>query len=220
MKRMVAIATAVVCSCLVASVAVASPLKDYSLGKTAADYTCYPNENVTDSWSGSDSGTTTEHPKKANYSWGVTTGLDGNLAVQYPQFNPKMDDSDYGVKTQEINVLYKLNQQMSAFVGWHQGKYSNTAYSDYTMENENAIQVGLVGSMPIAPKTELFGVVGLGKDLANYEAGISYKIAKNLDVNAEYRYKKVKNLEDSCEGYYYHDTITAKGVGLGITYSF
>jgi opacity protein-like surface antigen len=201
------------------SIGVASPLMNYSAGKTSIDYTQYSNENIKDVWKVVNYGNTTEwhHPNNKSYSLGITTGLGNKWALQYRQFNTKMDFVGVGMKTQEVNVLHKMNEHLSAFVGWHQGKYTNDMA---TAENKDVFQAGLVGSMPIAPKTELFGVVGLGRDLVNYEAGVAYQIAKNLDVNVEYRYKKVRNLKDYMGGVNYQETIIAQGFGFGLTYSF
>lgn len=218
---------AVVCSTLIVSPGLASPLADYSLGKTAVDISWMPSLNMQNQYTGADNGEMSEHNgKKGNVAWGLTTGLDGKWAVQYRQFNPESKQYGagqvyYGMKTQEVNVLYKVDKNLSLFVGWHQAKYTYGAVPNpiVTVDNKNVLQAGLAGTMQIAPKTLLYGIVGVGKDIANYETGVSYEAAKNLEFNLFYRYKKVEDMKDTFEGSY-NDTITAKGWGYGLTCKF
>lgn len=230
---------AIVCSMLIVSPGFASPLADYSLGKTAVDISWMPNLNMKDQFAATYmeyAGEWSEHNgKKGNFAWGLTTGLGGKWAVQYRQFNPESKRSNdevpsyYGMKTQEFNVLYKVDNNLSLFAGWHQAKYTssdtyNGARTTRTADNKDVLQAGLVGTMKIAPKTLLYGIAGIGKDLANYETGVSYEVAKDLEFNLFYRYKKVEKLKNAVdiEGGLspFIDNVTAKGVGFGFTYKF
>ena len=218
------------CLMMLNSVVGAAPLTDYAKGNTAVDINWFPSMHMTDKYSGSQNGKDNADAKRATYSWGLTTGIDGKWAVQYQQFNPKVDRDtansfNFGMKTQEFNVLYKVDSNLAAFAGWHQTKYDYASTGvTYSTEKKNVLQVGLIGVTPIAPKMQLFGVVGFGKDLANYEIGASYDLAKNIDFNLFYRYTKVKNLAstESYSGmpYNFDDDVTAKGIGYGITYKF
>lgn len=223
----------IVFSGLIPSGTLASPLMDYSLGKTTLDIISYPNIQMKDQYySISDSKSFTDHAdgKNDNFEWGLTTGLGGNLAIQYRQFNPESKShtfigptmAKFEIKSQEVNVLYKINQNISAFTGYHQTRYaySPVAFS-FAAKNKNVLQVGIIGNKQIAPKTQLYGTVGVGKDLSNFESGLSYEVAKDLELNLIYRHKKVKDLESTIDGVFsYKDTVTTKGFGLGITYKF
>ncbi|MEN6568044.1 MAG: hypothetical protein ABFC57_17305 [Veillonellales bacterium] len=229
-KHISLVITAVICSSLAAGICSASPLTDYSQGKTAVNINWFPNLQMKDhssypSFTGSAiNDTVNANGKRGNFDWSLTTGLGGNWAIQYRQFNPKSRSSDiskFGMKTQEVNVLYKLDKNVSAFSGWHQGKYDFLSSGDTTTtSNKNTLQVGLVGITRLAPKTQLYGVIGFGKDLENYEIGTSYALDKNLDFDLLYRYKKVKKLYNIEYNVHYHDDVTAKGLGCGITYKF
>jgi len=126
------------------------------------------------------------------------------------------------MKTQETNILYKLDKNLSAFIGWHQAKFHYSFQSkEYTAEDSNTMQVGLVGIKEIAPKTNLFSEIGIGKNILNYEVGVSYQVTKEIDFDLFYRYKKVENLKDTIGGIEnYQDDVTAKGFAYGITYKF
>ncbi len=231
-RHILFILVTVVCSSLIAGVGVASPLTDYSAGKTAVDITWFPRMHMTDQYTDQmlslNNGIDTADGKNGNFDWGLTTGLGGNWAFQYRQFNPETADyttfgrvQRFGIKSQEFNVLYKIDKGVAAFVGWYQTSYSyDSVNANTTASNKNVAQAGLVGTAQIAAKTRLYGVVGVGKDLVNYEVGVAYEIAKGLDFNLVYRYKKVENLDDTTFGLRYKDDVTAKGLGYGITYKF
>ena len=116
-------------------------------------------------------------------------------------------------------MLYKINDNISAFVGLNWTK----AYSDYMHiiagSHQRKVQVGLSAITPIADKTSLFGTVGIGHDLSNYEIGLSQNIASNLELNLSYRDYKIRNMESS-----YNHSVKVdseyKGIGYGITYTF
>lgn len=203
-------------SMLVASVGFAAPLTDYEVGKTAIDLT-WRNTEISDKDGSMD--------KKYNMDWGITTGLGNNFAFQYRQFNPKSADTNINgdqvnskIKTQEFNVLYKLNSNVSAYAGVMKAKgeyndITNPADSGST-KNNSKWQVGLVGSTKIADKTTAYGSLAAGKDLTSYEVGVSYELASNLDFNVDYRSLKVNKLDgDKVDA-------KAKGLGFGVTYKF
>jgi predicted porin len=214
-KRIFIIVTLLLNIMLIASVSLASPLTDYSPGKTAIDLNWFPNGTLDGSWGSVDG-------KRGNIDWGVTTGLGNKFALQYRQFNPESKDIGvpsyrFGMRTQEVNVLYQLNKNVSAFVGWHQAKLHS---SGITASDRNTFQAGLVGNTKIAPKTTLYGVVGVGSNLVNTETGVAYEVGKDLDLNVFYRYKKIDKLEYNISGETYKDDLKFKGVGVGLTYKF
>jgi len=207
------------------SMAFASPLSDYSKGNTSFDINWRPDFNgmdkYTSSWSESDSYSTMKlNGNRRTYDWTVTTGLGNNFALQYSQYRPVGQSeygSEWGMSTKELNVLYQLNKKVSAFAGYHRAHYVGEPYTP----NSNRLQVGLIGYDKIADKTTLYGTLGVGNDLLNWETGVSYQVAPNLEVNLSYRYKKVSNLSDGYETENdYTDNVTARGFGYGITYKF
>jgi len=192
---------------------------DYSTGNTSMDITNYPNLHMKDhfvSQSYSDNRTIKIDGKNSNLEWGITTGMGGKWALQYRQFNPKGDNNFgeiIGMKTQEVNVLYKLNNNLSVFVGWHQAKYSYEYPTvPFSAENKDVLQGGIIGTTKIAPRTNLYGIVGIGKGLHNLESGISYEVDKHVELNFVYRYKKVEDIDDTSWGTNpYKDSVTALG---------
>lgn len=203
---------------VLSTAAFASPLSDYSAGKTSVDMTWRPSLNITDQYYGFEDNF---DGKKGTVDWRITTGLGNNWAIQYNHFNAISNSvSEAGVKTQELNLLYQFNKNASAFVGYHRAKYNYSSVFDVTTPAKNTMQIGLLGTTEIAKWTNLYGLVGFGKDLKNYEVGISYEFAKNTEFNISYRYKKVKDLDNTLGPLFYEDDVTAKGIGYGITYKF
>jgi predicted porin len=205
---------------MLSSLALAAPLMDYSTGKTAIDISVYPN---LDTHLSNNTGYN-ESPKgkSGNYEFGVTTGLGDKFAIQYRNFSP--ETKSFGqyhdvveLKNQEINMLYKLNNNLSAFAGYNWTKvHDSSTRINGDSETKGTTQVGVIASTQIAQKTTLFGKLGVGNDLTNYQLGISYCITPNLDFNICYNYLEVKkvtfgNLDLSGE---------CKGLGYGLTYKF
>lgn len=203
----------------VASVGFASPLTDFAKGKTSIDITWRPSATVAGKYSGGFSGTD-RGEVDSNWDWRITTGMGNRWAVQYNQYNaiaqPK--DQGVGVRTKEFNILYQLNQNLAAFMGCHWAEYSSAHV--VVTPTKNTMQLGLIGNTKIADKTNLYGVIGFGKNVTNFESGISYEFAKNTELNVSYRYKRVQELHDTFIDGDYTDDIAAKGWGYGITYKF
>jgi hypothetical protein len=217
-KKTLIIFATLLCSILVASISFASPLTDYSSGKTAIDLNWLPNlsgevKNGLNSYN--------LDGKRSNFDWGITTGLGNKFALQYRQFNPAANDNVlpgstiiHGVNTRELNVLYKFDKGLSAFVGLHQAKV--TANIPVTADTKNTLQAGLTGTKEIAPKTNIYGVFSFGKNLFSGETGVSYEFAKATELNLFYRYKTVDDLRVNSAVV---DT-TFKGFGFGLSHKF
>lgn len=232
-KYIVSSVVAIVWSALIVNSGFAGPLTDYSPGKTALDISWMPNQDMKNLSTEITFGLSGEMPEhngeRGNYAWGLTTGLDGKWAVQYRRFNPESRrigpiHEYYGMNTREVNVLYEVDKNLSLFAGWHQAEYTYGAdfNFDTKAENKNVLQAGLTGTMQIAPKTQLYGTVGAGKDLVNYETGVSHTLAKNLEFNLFYRYKKVQAMKHTFFGgiFSFNNDVTAKGWGYGLTCKF
>ena len=226
MKKIISIG--MVCSLLASGVALASPLTDYSAGKTAIDLTW---RNVQDE--GSLLGVNAALDRKYNLDLGVTVGLGGKFAFQYNQLNPKAEVTSIAapplsgdrlrakIWTQQYNVLYKISENVSAYTGVFK---THSHFSDIDLpmigaktRERNIWQVGVSGSTKLAPKTTLYGSIGLGKNLTDFTAGVSYEFAPNTELSLSYRDFKVDHnvsLHNNIIDY------EANGLGLGVTHKF
>ena len=120
----------ILCSSLITHIGYATPLADYSPGKITTDMTWYPSLKITNSYStpnSTTSKTSTADGKSGNFDFSLTAGLSGKWALQYRQFNPETITyvnstllQNFGMKTQELNVLYKIDKSIAAFAGSHQ----------------------------------------------------------------------------------------------------
>ncbi len=211
MKKLAVILAVLLCTFMTAGVTTASPLTDYSAGKVALDVNWTPSLDMeVDSLTGDG--------KSGNFDYGLTAGLGGKWAIQYRYFNPVSKDyGGYhgGIRSQEANILYKLDNNLSAFAGWHQARLTINA-PGFSLPSKSTWQVGLIGTTALGKKTTLYGIVGAGSSLLNAEAGFAYALAKDLDVNLFYRYKRIDDLRLNDSDI---DT-TTKGFGLGLTYRF
>ncbi|MBP2644424.1 MAG: hypothetical protein H6Q67_2311 [Firmicutes bacterium] len=209
---------------LLCSVAVASPLTDYSQGRGAIDLTERNTKiSIKDSVLG-----TSDFPQKYNLDTTFTFGLGNKLAVQYRYFNPKSQNyyssSHYlQLKVSQLNVLYQLEQNISAFIGFTDGTFSSVyevpAYNQTVSYsyNRQCMNVGLLGQTQIAPKTNLWGSVNGGKSFTEYNIGVGYQIKPNLEFNVDYRNFKIKKYFS-----YGAQNVDAfgKGLGFGLTYKY
>lgn len=263
MKKLV---LTVLCLFALSSVGLAAPLMDYSKGKASIDYMYRPSLDF-DGKAGVD-GAAGEYflsgtmDGKANLDWGITYGIGNNWAIQYRGYNPETDDKTFNfggavvegglgltgltanakIKSEEFNVLYKLNKNVAAFAGVVRSNasinFDAQGYDPYLGESglklglksdDNTTgQIGLVGVTKVADKTDAFGLVSFGGDYRNWEAGIAYEISKDVDLNVSYRDTKY---DDFAFGKLYNpygpESINAglkdvevKGWGLGLTYKF
>ena len=218
------------------TVGFASPLNDYSAGKTSIDLTWRQSDVKT-----TDSEDEVSFGKKSNLDWGVTTGLGNNFAIQYNGYNAKSKDAiswsnvdETGIahvdlKTQELNVLYKLNNNLSVYTGLVRFKASENANISYndgspsefesnTTKAKNKIQFGVIGSTKLAEKTTAYAQVGVASNFTNWKVGVSQEIAPNVEFNVDYRRLKAKKLDFGIgDGEF---DVSAKGIGFGITCKF
>ena len=224
--RKTAILAMVAATMLTTGVGSASPLNDYSAGKTSIDMTWRQSsidatsQSVTDSLS-----------KKGSMEFGITTGLGSNFACQYTNANNKSKDTNLpdgaggtyrengSLKTQEFNVLYKLDKNVSAYVGMVNIKGNiNDEGSGSSSSSKNKMQFGLMGSTKLADKTTAYAQVGFASSYNNWKIGISQEVAPNLELNIDYRRNQAKKMSfDNGLG---DVDMTAKGIGVGVSYKF
>ena len=212
-------ATLISAMLLISSVGFASPLNDYSAGKTAIDLTVRSNADI--NWV--DGGASADLTgKSGNLDWSITTGLGNKWAIQFRQFNAESKiglwDDAWKTKSQEVNVLYQLDKNVSAFVGSFRASNNNITTGLNTGTKSTA-QFGLIGSTKIAENTALYGIIGLGSGIRNLEVGLSYEVARNLELNLSYRSLKVTGIPYG-PGWGPNSEYTAKGLGYGLTYKF
>ncbi len=225
----------ILCLFVFSAVGFASPLTDYSQGKVAVDLAVRPSSNL-DIAGGDLDGS------NSNFDGGLTFGLGNKFAFQWATQNSKSKDYSgtvtYGLNTatgsihtdlnaNQFNVLYQLDKNVSAFVGYTQAK--NDVVANGTIngvaingtaggKTVNGWQVGLQGSTPLSDKVTGYGIVGVGSKINSFEAGISYAFAPNTELNVFYKNTKYKDLEfDAAPGKY---DVQVDGLGVGVTFKF
>jgi len=205
---------------MVSSVGFASPLTDYSQGKVAIDLSVRSSNDVTDNGTSYDG-------KDTNFNYGVTVGLGNKFAFQYKQDNADAKDKYWGagysdhseVASNQYNVLYQINPNVSAFVGLTNTKptYKYTGNS-HDGKNTTGYQVGVIGTVPIGDKATAYASLGYGDQIEDYEFGLGYAIAQNLELNVGYKDTKFKKLNWNVGGSDF--TYKAHGLTYGVTYKF
>ena len=218
--------SALILSMLFCSVAVASPLTDYSQGHWSIDLTERNTDVKQDIMSGY------SYSKKYNLDTTFTIGLGNKFAAQYNYFNPRtpnMESTSYfdmyvATKVSQFNILYKLNNNFSAFMGYNTASfsevvdahYSGSVYKENFEFSRECFNIGLQGITQIASKTTLWGSVDGGKNIMEYKVGVGYQISPDLDFNVDYRNFKLKNVAYNYNNY----DFTSKGLGFGLTYKY
>ncbi|MBP2642159.1 MAG: hypothetical protein H6Q67_46 [Firmicutes bacterium] len=226
----------------VASVGSASPLSDFSTGKASIDLNVRSGGDIEVSAEGD---SVTGDAKDCNFEGTITYGLGNNFAIQYrnttgdsKKYNGTVYYDSYVLdgningtsKAQEFNVLYTLNKNFIAYVGWTQAKAGfdasgtvNGAPASISMSgnNTNGYQVGLTGVTNFGAGFNGYATVAAGNHITNYEIGVGYEIAKNCELNIGYKDTKYKDLSISYGGYSYSGyDYEFKGMTYGATYKF
>jgi opacity protein-like surface antigen len=200
----------------------AAPQTDFEKGKSSVDIGAIRSELKTSDNTGS-----TSWDKKTNLDFGITTGLNDKIALQY-KFQ-KLDSGEgelFGLtatadsKVHEFNVLYKLNPNAYAFLGLQRlsGDASSSGYNAKIVSTTVA-QIGVTGVTKLADKLNGWGTAAVGNDNYSYEVGLGYALATNTDFNLFYRYKKFNDLEFDGLSNYDFDA-KSKGIGASITFKF
>lgn len=209
MKKVLILAMTLV---LMSGVCAASPLTDYSQGKAAIDIDFYPSGDMDLNGKGFDG-------KSSNMAGSVTVGIGNDFAVQYRQSDWEASLAPYKAKinTQQFNLLYKVNKNVSAFAGFSKTSLGRLVEDgELKGPNQTDWQVGLIGSKQIAKKTTAYALAAMGSDIRNWEVGVSYAFAKNVEFNVMYRDFRADNL---AWGGHSVDA-EVKGIGYGLTFKF
>lgn len=207
--------------------AYASPLEDYTLGKTAIDLSLCPSldGSIGHGYAKPLEGRSTVLDLRA------TTGLGGKYAIQYRRFNPESEEflgcteiydaTNIKLDWTELNLLYRLDNRTSMFIGQvHAQPSFFIANREASIESKKINQIGLVHDAKITKDTHLYAIVGLGDQLVNFEVGASYQMNKNVDFNVNYREVKVDSLNANVNGVHNYYDIKFKGIGFGTTLKF
>lgn len=159
---------------------------------------------------------------KTRFYGGVTVGLGNNYALSYNYAENKADnfgqrDVTGKLTTHDINVNYKINDNLYAYVGdmIYNAKDEGNGYSDSKTKNNFQAGVRYVGK----PVQRLGWWAGLGGGENHFKAevGASYNIAQNVDFDLSYKYMKVNDMDlGSSKGLH----ATTKGLYTGVTLHF
>jgi hypothetical protein len=228
MKKIIIVAAVLL---MITSVAAASPLTDYSPGKTSIDLIMRDTTN-----SGTSNVVSGDATSKYNLDAAATFGLGNNLAFQFRTFSPESKNTDIigypGLtdKTKytanEFNILYKTDKNFAFFIGLVNAKGQMT-FSDprlnFTTKTQNLWQFGAVESVPLGDQATAWASAAVGSsNLLNWEIGLGYTIAPNTELNLTYREFRADdfsgNLSDGT-------AVTvgeakAKGLGFGVNFKF
>lgn len=200
-KSKLILAAGLVAAMSLASVASASPLKNYDAGKIAVDAgISLPSSVDVDTYA---------HISKNNSSYfGATTGIGKNMALSYKWNNFKGDDTQ--TKAQQFNLQYKLLPGIAAYTGY---LHANTEMGNSDKTNGSG-QVGLIASYDIPLLFTVWGNVSYGTDNKGYEIGVSKPLLNNIELNASYY---DHTFGDAVDG---NKDLQTKGVNLGLTVKF
>lgn len=153
----------------------AAPVNDYSLGRLKLD---------------ADAGFSSFSPSygdsQIGYDASVTAGLGFGFAGQYSYSNSKVG-GDNDLKNHQISLYDHIFGPVGIFVG-----ASRTVTRG--ANPQNGIVFGVTGSMPIAPKTSAYAILGAGNHVSGREFGIGYELSKNADLQLFYRKTKYTGL--------------------------
>ncbi|MDT8902430.1 hypothetical protein [Anaeroselena agilis] len=170
----------------------ASPLEDFSPGRWAVDLIWKPG-----SFSGGNA-----------LEFGVATGLGGDWALACRQINFDTGGyhNDYRTHSREINLIRKLGDDFQFYVGHaHTGGGAG-------IRAKNVIQAGVIATRKLGDRFTLYANLGGGKNVANVEFGLSYRLRPHLELTTTYRHLTVDHIGAGADRHNY------RGFGLGLTW--
>ncbi|MDO4179515.1 MAG: outer membrane beta-barrel protein [Phascolarctobacterium sp.] len=183
------------CLSILASIALASPLKNYDPGHFSIDAgVTLPSSMKADDLKMSKS--------KSGY-YGATVGIGSDMAVQYKFNNYKAKQGKTGVH--QANLLYRVVPNLEAYAGYERFNSSGMLH-----KHQNAAQIGLQAHVDIPLLFNVWGNVGYSNKGHMAEIGISKPILNNIELGASYYTGKFD--EDS--------DVKVRGVNAGVTFKF
>lgn len=201
MKKTFTLTLATVLATAICCTAMASPLRNFSRGKIAID----AGGNLPTSME------FTEHKtfgKPDSCYGGLTLGLGSRSAINagYDLYKVKHDNK---VRTQQLNLMYQLLPQLTAYAGYVDTNTQLNGVKDSTHSG----QIGLQGSFKIPLVCTIWGRAAVGNKLTTTEVGVSRSLLNNIDLNLSYYDNRFKKLPQGGE-------LKAKGVKAGLTVKF
>lgn len=198
----------------VSSTAFAAPLTDFGTGKSSVDIgIARPNVSLDPDPFVSKMG------KETNFDFGITTGLNDNVAIQYKY--QKLDTAvmpfPLDAKIQELNALYRLNSNTYAFVGM-QKLTGEIPLFITKMDTKTVAQFGITTTAKLSDKLDGWATAAVGKDTHSYEIGVGYALSSKADLNLFYRYKKFRNINFETFPIDFDETF--KGLGASVSVKF
>lgn len=173
----------------------ASPLQDFSQGKVALDVNWKPS-----SFRGGDN----------KWEYSGTVGLGDRWAMNYRQisFNPNLNGNPIDSSNKEVNVVYKMNDNIQLMAGYSMTKRHGT-FPNQSLPKDNMVQGGIIASKSLGHSTTLYTLMSLGSKGDNVEFGLSYQIKKDLELTTTYRHLEY-NSGSGQEDF--------RGFGIGFTF--
>lgn len=211
MKKKILLGVAVGMS--LSTIAFAAPLENYDAGKAEVNIgtSALPAMSL-----GSNGKTITSDVKHRIYG-GATVGLGHKLALQYRYTDSQMkpNEAEVNFRTQEYNLRYKVDKNVSIYAGQMHARLGVTGPTTAEV-SRNVFQVGAQYQAPISKRLVGWGAMGFGSNMQHYEAGIGYKVADNLDLDLMYQYTEVKDFKDDGDNV----AATSKGLYAGLSFKF
>jgi len=195
MRKLIAALTLTTGLIMIAGNTFASPTTEFEKGATSLEIGSTLNSKVNGKGK-----IPADVTGKFGFKAAVTTGLNDHLAIQYKQglFISK-DSTILGLTTyaeskpRDLNLLYKINPNLTFIAGYENTKISYGNYVDPA--SKSALHFGLTGTQQLSDKYALFATLIGGKDVSLKEVGVSYKISKSTTFNLSYAEREVNNVD-------------------------
>jgi hypothetical protein len=175
---------------LLAGPACASPLDDFAPGRWAFDVNFKPH-----AYQGGDA-----------FDFAITAGLGRGWAVagRHIAFDAAGPHGAYRVSSNEFNLIRKISPGLQLYAG-----HSRT---DGDAGHKNVLQAGVIAAKKLDDRITLYTILGGGRDVANIEFGLSYRLRPDLELTATYRHLTVENVGPA------RAKENFRGFGLGFTW--
>ena len=149
-----------------------------------------------------------ESDTKWNFNGGLGYALSDKWALRYDYHGLKTEAGDFKTAgdENEVNLMYSLGRNAALFAGWARinndfdGSVARGTYGIDSSDSvvNNVAQFGAIVKADLAKNLALYAEGALGtKKTSMWEAGLSYTIAKDWDLNAGYRYLDTKLDDDN-----------------------
>ncbi|XOQ51992.1 MAG: OmpA-like domain-containing protein [Succiniclasticum sp.] len=186
-----------------ASIASAAPQTTWNQGEWQLDLGAWAPKAKT---YGLDSDT------KWNFNGGLGYAISNKWALRYDYHGLKTEAGDFETDgdEHEVNLLYSLGKNVALFAGWNR---IDNDFDQYGSVTNNVAQFGVATKFDLAKNLSLYADGALGtKSTSLWEAGLSYTINKDWDINAGYRYVDTEVNDDH--------NIKYRGFLVGLSYRF